>query len=268
MPASATSLPRLVRDGGLYSKVPMCDFKCQWPLCVVDGMTYRGKFFNITADDVSRQLLDRGVDFAWDRLREDCIAAHALPEFFSPLSEDNEARAEFIRLKKLRTVFLRCFIDSGADAWIRSVRDATDAEELDGLLKVGQENKILKSFLWALPAKEFGKGNKPGDHFLTSEHFSTAMVKYEVPLHPHLVHPVNPHAPDEMVEKAWSCHFVSMHNHVIRARRMIKKKYAFKKLYFRCFARAFKDPLSKARKREAETAAVEFEEHLAKRQRV
>ena len=247
----------------LYSKVPMCDYKLQWSLCVVDGVSYRGKFFNITADDVRQRLLDAGVEFAWGELREDCIARHALPEFFLPFGEDDEAHEEFTRLKRLSNVLARCFIDSGAPEWIEDVRDATDAAELDRLLKIGQENKILTSFLWALPAKEFGKGNK--DHFMASEHFAAAMVKYNVPLHPH-------HLPlaftGEATETAWMCHFCSMHNYVVRCRRMIKMKHAFAKLYHRCFARAFKDPLGKARQREAETAAADFEEHVAKRMSV
>jgi hypothetical protein len=252
-----------LRAVDLYSKVPMCNHKLQWSLCVIEAVSTLGTFFNITADALRQKLLDNGVDFAWDQLREDCISAYDLPFFYSPGNAD-EARAECERLKTMRNVVARCFIDSGADGWIEAVRDATDADELDRLLKIGQKNKFLKSFLWALPAKEFGRGSK--DHFLASEHFSAAMVKYDVPLHPHhlplfLTQPRQ----EEVVERAWSCHFVSMHNHVVRCRRMIKKKHAFAKLYHRCFARAFKDPLGKARKRENETAATDFEEHLAKR---
>ena len=244
----------------LYSKVPICDIKLQWCLCFTEALSYKGSFFNITADALQRMLVHDGVDFAWDSLRDDCIAAFALPKLFRGPSWRYE---EFKRLKKMRGVFARCCVDSGSMEWLESLHNASGSDELDRLLKIGQENKFLKSFLWALPAKEFGKGNK--DHFLASEHFAAAMVKYNVPLHPH-------HLPlaftGEATEAAWMCHFCSMHNYVVRCRRMIKMKHAFAKLYHRCFARAFKDPLGKARQREAETAAADFEEHVAKRMSV
>ena len=256
---------RAVDRVDLYALVHMCDQHSQWKLSLIDAVCTRGTFFNITKDTLEQNLLDSGVVVEWDRLREEYLETQYLPFFYHPGNAD-EATAYAERLKTLKRVVAEGFHEADAGAWFADVLVAKDADELDRLLKIGQENKMLKSYLWAFASTAFANGFK--DSFLASEHFSEALIKYEVPLHPHLLPcPLEPDTSDLRSEEVWSCHFASMHNHVVRVRQMIKMKHAFAKLYYRCFASAFQDPLGKARLRENETAAADFEEAVAKRMR-
>lgn len=235
--------------GDLYSNVDICTLpQLEFPLCMLRALKNKKDFFGVSKEAVMCKFGENKERIEFDDLSEELVRAHR------PFDEcEDKTHANVERAKKIREVLARCFLDSAAPRWFALIQKANNADELDTLLEVGKENEFLNSFLWAYAQKEFVQDNK--DHFMASVHFSSAMVKYSVPLHPHhLPFRLAEDATEEVKERVWSCHFASMHNHVIEVRKMLKKRHAFE--FMKAEAAAFKVMKAEA------AATAEFKERM------
>ena len=124
-------------------------------------------------------------------------------------------------------------------------------EEFDKKLQLLQRNGFLGSFLWSLPM---------------ADGFAEKLLKYNVSMRPH---PLDFSTTGRQTsEQMWDRHFVPIVNYFRKMALARAKKNAFAKLYYRCFALAFKDPLGNARKRENDAAAADWEDCVRKRMTV
>ena len=149
-----------------------------------------------------------------------------------------------------------CFKRANVQTHFEKRNWPTTPEEFDKKLQLFQKNGFLSSFLWSLPM---------------ADGFAGKLLKYKVSMRPHpldLSSEWSPNPRKNSSEDRWDRHFSAIVNHFREMALVRAKKNAFAKLYYRCFARAFKDPLGAARKRENETAAADLQEHVSKCLRV
>lgn len=233
-------------DWVFYWKVKICNPRFSARIAMLKSLCDNGVFFDMTVDRFYSML--NGMDGATGELslstihdayialvagREACL----LPDHSSPLSQFVDC----------------CFNRSNVSKLCTKSSTPRSPEEFEAKLQLFQKNGFLHSFVWALPGFPDLEG-----------HYCEMMLKYKVPTRPNL-HSGRPGVDaGPTSDLTWSTHLTPIVHHFEAITLERAKKNAFRKLYFRCFARAFKDPLGATRKRENETAATDFEEHVSK----
>ena len=215
--------------------------------------------FKLMREGMLKSLLEKQsffkLTFEWaDRLRH--------PEM--PSIEDTlkifvtrEVKADILQLSLMHSWSQHCLCVSGifqeSEKWTGAFRNAVlttgttwprvvDCEPtccVTDILQLFKDNHVLGSWLWraALGNSTIAK-----------------MIEMKVPMRPYA-------AGSQDGDIWWDTHFkpITDYFYVVRHAHHAKRQ-AFSKFYYRCFAKAFKNPEGKARKRENDAAEAEWEE--------
>ena len=209
-----------------------------------------GAFFDLDTEWLRMRLSAPDVEMTLSQMHDAYVAATADHWRGDHMHASESHESHLARLFVKRFVD-DCFKRANVQTHFEKGKWPRTPEEFDKKLQLLQRNGFLSSFLWSLPM---------------ADGFAEKLLKYNVSMRPH---PLDFSTTGRQTsEQMWDRHFVPIVNYFREMALARAKKNAFAKLYYRCFALAFKDPLGAARKRENETAAADWEEHLTKRMTV
>ena len=241
---TSNSRPHVVHDDWVfYWKVKICNPRYSARIAMLKSLCDNGVFFDMNVDRFYSMLNDVLGESSLSQIHDAYIA----------LVANREARAREKDSGLLSHFVDSCFNRSNVSKLCTPSSTPRSPEEFEAKLQLFQKNGFLHSFVWGLPGFPDLEG-----------HYCEMMLKYKVPTRPNL-HSGRPGIDaGPTSDLTWFTHFTPLVRHFKAIALERAKKNAFRKLYFRCFACAFKDPLGAARKRENERAAVDFEDAVSK----